>query len=114
MRRVMIAGVMVALTVSGAMAKSRGTRFWNLTLYTVTSLQLSPAGKNDWGPDLCKGDDDGSVDHDERLRVKGMTTGRYDVKLADKIGRHCTVRNVAIKQGGIFTIEEKQLTDCHK
>jgi len=113
-RRLLIAGVAVALLGSGAMAKSKGTRFWNLTLYTVTSLQLSPAGKNDWGPDLCKVDDDGTVDHDERLRVKGVTTGKYDVKLADKIGRHCIVRNVSIKQGGIFVVEEKQLTDCTK
>ncbi|MGA7971966.1 MAG: hypothetical protein WCA36_04095 [Pseudolabrys sp.] len=114
MRRLLIAGVTVALLGSGAMAKSKGTRFWNLTLYTVTSLQLSPIGKNDWGPDLCKGDDDGTVDHDERLRVEGVTTGQYDVKLADKIGRHCIVRNVAVKQGGIFVVEEKQLTDCTK
>ena len=114
MRRLLIAAVAVALLGSGALAKSKGTRFWNLTLYTVTSLQLSPAGMDDWGPDQCKGDDDGTVDHDERMRVRGVTTGHYDVKLADKIGRHCIVRNVAVKQGAIFVVEEKQLTDCTK
>jgi hypothetical protein len=113
-RGLMIAGVVVALLASGAMAKSKGTRFWNLTLYTVTSLHLSPAGKNDWGPDQCKNDDDGTVDHDERLPIKGVASGRYDVKLTDRIGRACIVRNVAVKAGGIFTIEEKQLTDCRK
>lgn len=114
MRKLLIAGVAMALLASGALAKSKGTRFWNLTLYTVTSLQLSPAGKNQWGPDLCKGDDDGTVDHDERLRVQGIKSGVYDVKLADKIGRRCIVRNVAVKAGGIFVVEEKQLADCAK
>ncbi len=96
------------------MAKSKNTRFWNLTLYTVTSLHMSPAGKNAWGPDQCKNDRDGTVDHDERLTIKGVVSGRYDVKLTDKIGRACLVRNVAVKEGGVFVIEEKQLTDCHK
>jgi hypothetical protein len=104
----------VAFATSGAAAKSKGTRFWNLTLYTVTSLQLSPAGKQSWGPDQCTNDRDGTVDHDERLPITGVTPGRYDVKLSDKIGRACVVRNIDVKDGGIFTIEEKQLTDCHK
>jgi hypothetical protein len=104
----------MALLCSGAHAQSKGTRFWNLTLYTVTSLQLSPAGENAWGPDQCKNDRDGTVDHDERLRITGISPGRYDAKLADKIGRVCVVRNIDVKDGGVFTIEEKQLTDCEK
>lgn len=114
MRRLLIAGIAVALLASPVLAKSKGTRFWNLTLYTVTSLHLSPPGKNVWGPDLCKGDEDGTVDHDERLRIDGLKSGVYDVKLTDKIGRVCIIRNVAVKADAIFTIEEKQLTDCAK
>ena len=90
----------------------KGIRFWNLTLYTITALQLSPAGTDTWGPDQCRNDRDGTVDHDERLRITGIEPGRYDVKLADKIGRSCIVRNVEVKDGTVFAIEEKQLTDC--
>jgi hypothetical protein len=36
------------------------------------------------------------------------------VKLADKTGRVCIVRNIDVKEGAVFTIEEKQLTDCRK
>jgi hypothetical protein len=114
MRMFLIAAALGALMCSGANAQSKGTRFWNLTLYTVTSLQLSPAGQDAWGPDQCKNDRDGTVDHDERLRITGVSPGRYDAKLADKIGRVCVVRNVDVKDGGVFTIEEKQLTDCEK
>jgi len=112
MRALMIAAFALALMTSGAMAKA--TRFWNLTLYTVTSLQLSPAGKQDWGHNQCKNDRDGTVDHDERLTITGVKNGRYDAKLADKTGRVCIAHNVEVKEGAIFTIEEKQLTDCQK
>ena len=71
-------------------------------------------GTDNWGPDQCKNDRDGTVDHDERLRITGIEPGRYDVKLADKIGRVCIVRNVEVKDGAVFSIEERQLTDCRR
>ena len=108
-------GVALAFMAHSAVAQDRkGIRLWNLTLYTITALQLSPAGADTWGPDQCKNDRDGTVDHDERLRITGVEPGRYDVKLADKIGRICIVRNVEVKDGAIFAIEEKQLTDCSR
>ena len=104
----------VSLLSGAAFAKDKPIRFWNLTLHTVTNLQLSPAGKNDWGPNQCKNDRDGTVDHDERVNVTGVAVGRYDVKLADDSGRACLVKNVDVKAGAVFVIEEKQLTDCGK
>jgi hypothetical protein len=101
------------LASSGAEAQDRrGTRLWNLTANTLTSVQLSPVGQNVWGKNQCENDRDGTVDHDERLRITGIIAGRYDVKIADKTGRVCTVRNVEVKEGQIFTIEEKSLTEC--
>jgi hypothetical protein len=90
-----------------------GMRFWNLTLYTLTSLQFSLPGKNEWAPNQCLNDNDGTVDHDERLSVTGLVPGLYDGKLTDKAGRTCIVKNVVVTQG-IFAIEEKQLTDCQQ
>ncbi len=105
--------VVLAVVTTAAVAQQRKpTRFWNLTLHTVTHLQLSPAGREDWGSDQCANDRDGTVDHDERLRITGIAPGRYDVRLADKSGRVCVVRNVEVADGAVFTIEEKQLTDC--
>ena len=115
MRSVLLASMALALVGGSAEAQDRkGIRFWNLTLYTITAFQLSPAGADDWGPDQCKNDRDGTVDHDERLRITGISSGRYDAKLADKIGRVCIVRNLEVKDGAVFTIEEKQLTDCRQ
>ena len=104
--------LLLALTPATAMAKS--TRFWNLTAHTITSLRLSPPGANAWGADQAANDPDGAVDHDERLNLKGVASGLYDLKLIDKTGRTCVVRDVRISEGAVFSIEEKQLGDCSK
>ncbi len=95
----------LALLPLGASAKD--TRFWNLTANTITSLQLSPAGKNDWGRNQADNDRDHTVDHDERLKITDTAPGMYDVKFVDKSGRTCVVPNIEVKAGGVFTIEEK-------
>ena len=40
----------LALLGSATAANAKDTQFWNLTAHTITALQLSPAGKGDWGP----------------------------------------------------------------
>jgi hypothetical protein len=97
-----------------ARASAKDTRFWNLTANTITSLQLSPAGKDDWGRNQTDNDRDRTVDHDERLKITDTATGVYDVKFSDKSGRTCVVRNVEVRASGIFTIEEKTLKNCTK
>ena len=96
------------------MANAKETRLWNLTAHTIISLQLSPAGKNDWGPDQVVNDPDNSVDHDERLKITGTPSGRYDVKFVDTAGRHCLIGGVDIREAAVFAIEEKTLGDCAK
>jgi V8-like Glu-specific endopeptidase len=101
---------MLALIPAAASAKD--TRFWNLTVNTITSLQLSPAGKNEWGRNQTDNDHDHTVDHDERLKITDTDAGTYDVKFVDQSGRTCIVPNVQVKAGAVFSIEEKQLKGC--
>jgi hypothetical protein len=101
-----------ALLPISALAKD--TRFWNLTAHTITSVQLSPAGKNEWGRNQTENDRDGTVDHDERLKITDTPAGLYDVKFADKSGRTCMVPNVEVKEGSVFSIDEKNLKNCAK
>jgi hypothetical protein len=91
-------------------------RFWNLTTVTLTQLSLAPVGTTKWGPNQCENDPDKSVDPDERLTLKGVNPGHYDVKLTDKKGRTCIVSNVEIKSGGAyaFSVSDKVLTSCTK
>lgn len=107
------AGLVLMVACGGALAASdKPTRFWNLTGETVTHLYLAPAGTERWGGDECRNDPDGAVDFDERLRLSPIASGRYDVKLADKSGRSCLVRNVDIKSGAVFSIGKEELTEC--
>ncbi len=115
MRAFLLAAAVAALFSNPSLAadgRGKGIRFWNLTSSTMTNLQLSPAGQNAWGANQCANDPDGAVDHDERLRIVGVSPGRYDAKLADKAGRTCIVRSIEIKENGIFSIEDKDLTEC--
>lgn len=111
-RAVIPVAFVVAFGPTGALAKD--TRFWNLTANTITSLQLSPPGKNEWGRNQAENDRDRTVDHDERLKITDTEAGSFDVKFVDKSGRTCVVPNVQIKTGEVFSIEEKQLKGCAK
>ncbi len=110
----MIALLVFVLALVPTAASAKDTRFWNLTANTITSLQLSPAGKNQWGHNQADNDRDGTVDHDERLKITDTPPGFYDVKFVDKSGRTCVVPNIEVKTGAVFTIEERTLKDCAK
>ncbi|HEY1783682.1 MAG TPA: hypothetical protein VGG79_25200 [Roseiarcus sp.] len=103
-------GLLAILIAGPAMAKD--TQFWNLTSSTVKSLELAPAGTSAFGPNQTKNDPDGTVDHDERVKVKGVATGAYDARLKLADGRQCTLKGVHVEAGKVFAIEEKDLTGC--
>ena len=95
-------------------AQGKGVRLWNLTTATISELQLSLAGKNDWGPNQTLNDKDKEVDHDERLRITGVEPGRYDAKVGYRGSKHCFVRGIEIKADAVFSIADKDLKDCNK
>ena len=108
---ILIAFILALIPIS---ASAKDTQFWNLTANTITSLQFSPTGKNEWGRNQADNDKDHTVDHDERLKITGTASGIYDVKFVDKSGRSCVVPNIQVKAGAIFSIDEKNLKDCTK
>jgi hypothetical protein len=110
----MMLAVSICAAASGALAAAKPTQFWNLATATVTKLEISRAGANAFGPNQTANDPDGVVDHDERLKITGVTTGVYDLRLTLKDGRTCFARKVEIREGKVFSIEDKDLTDCAK
>jgi len=104
------------LAVSTSARSADRMRFWNLTGTTIAKLYLAPSGTTNWGPNQCANDPDGAVDADERLGLTGVTAGRYDVKLTDRNGRTCVVKDVALEAGKAyaFSLSEADLKDCSK
>ena len=108
---------LVALLLASAnelAAQGKGIRLWNLTTSTISGFQLSPAGKNAWGPNQTLNDRDKEVDHDERLRITGVEPGRYDAKVGYRGSKQCFVRDIEIKTDAVFSISDKDLKDCKK
>src|SRR2546423_5514896 len=95
-------------------AQGKGVRLWNLTTATISEFQLSPAGKDSWGPNQTLNDKDKEVDHDERLRITGVDPGHYDAKISYRDKRQCLVRDIEIKADSVFSIADKDLKDCSK
>src|ERR1700736_864740 len=107
--------LLVSLVLPGQlMAQGKGIRLWNLTTSTISGFQLSPAGRNEWGPNQTLNDRDKEVDHDERLRITGVQPGRYDAKVGYRDSRQCFVRDIEIKADAVFSIADKDLKDCNK
>lgn len=114
MIRSMLASTLLLAGAGQLAAQDKGIRFWNLTTATVSGFQLSPAGKDSWGPNQALNDKDKEVDHDERLRITGVEPGRYDARISYRDRRQCLVRDIEIKADSVFSIADKDLTDCSK
>jgi hypothetical protein len=114
MRKTLLLVAALAAIAATASAADRPARFWNLTHNTIHEFQLAPAGTTAWGENQCKNDKDGTVDFDERLRITGIETGRYDARIRDASGRICFAHNISIEAGKVFSVEEKDLTGCTK
>jgi hypothetical protein len=79
--------------------------FVNLTASEITSIKLSPAGKQEWGENRREE----SVGYNKQLTRTDVEPGVYDVKFRDKLHRECVLKNVDIKDNAVISIEEKKL-----
>ncbi len=114
MIRWILGAALLLPSASELAAQGKGIRFWNLTTATISGFQLSPAGKDNWGPNQTLNEKDKEVDHDERLRITGVGPGRYDAKISYRDKRQCLVRDIEIKADHVFSIADKDLNDCSK
>src|ERR1700731_1351219 len=114
MRWILASAALLLASAGELAAQGKGIRFWNLTTATISSFQLSPAGKDTWGPNQTLNDKDKEVDHDERLRITSVGPGRYDAKVGYRDLRQCFVRDIEIKADAVFSIADKDLKDCNK
>ena len=114
MRRILATVPLLLASAGELTAQGKGIRLWNLTTATISSFQLSPAGKDSWGSNQTLNDRDKEVDHEERLRITGIEPGRYDAKIGYRDSKQCFVRDIDIKADAVFSIADKDLKNCSK
>jgi hypothetical protein len=101
-----------AVALAGEALAASATRLWNLTSGTIKEFRLAAAGTTNFGKNQCENDKDGTVDHDERLPIIGVASGRYDAKIVYVSGKTCTARDLEIKEGKVFQIDDHDLKGC--
>lgn len=105
-------GLLAFLMLASEAHAASLTRFWNLTTGTIKEFRLAPAGSASFGKNQCENDPDAAVDHDERLDVIGVPSGRYDAKIVYASGKACMARGFEVKEGKVFSLDDHDLVDC--
>ena len=52
------------------------------------------------------------MEFDEQLTIKGVGAGVYDIRTKDDTGRVCLAKSVAVEADAVFSLRDKDLTDC--
>ena len=104
------------LTIGFSLPAAAADRFfmYNQTeLTTFPGVYLAPAGTGQWGSNQALNDKDKAVDPSERLLIKGVSRGLFDVRLVDEKGRACVAHGIDLTKETTFEIHDSDLTDCH-
>jgi len=117
MRVGVIAGALLGIATMGwsatALAVDHFVAF-NLTTSTeFKGLYLAPAGTSDWGANQVLGDREKVWDSSERLKLTGISRGRFDVRVVDDKGRQCSMRGVDMTKDLTFAVRDADLASCH-
>lgn len=109
-----LAGCALAAILPALAAGKPKQEVWNLTGETINVLQFAPAGTDKFGPNQTLNDDNHAVEHDERLPLKDVKAGTYDVRFTDETGRTCLIRNIEVKAQGRVDLMQPTESDCKK
>lgn len=109
-----LALLVVGVGVAGAdPAKAAGAeKFFVYNLTAVTDLGgvfLAPAGTTDWGPNQALNDKDHQVEPTERLSIKGIGHGMFDVRAVATSGHACIKKGVDLTSETTFDIRDADM-----
>lgn len=106
--------VLLGIVAAGPVDAAERFVAWNLTATTTFSgVYLAPAGSTAWGPNQALNDKDHTLDPSERLILKGIAHGRFDVRLVDQAGHTCIKHDVDLTTASSFDISDADLQACH-
>jgi hypothetical protein len=98
----------------GVLAADRFSGFNNTTSTVFTGVFLAPEGTVKWGPNEALNDKDKIWDAGERLSIKGVSRGTFDLKVVDRSGRVCVKHAIDLTKDLTFDIRDQDLLDCGK
>jgi hypothetical protein len=96
------------------LAADRFTGFNNTTSTVFTGVFLAPEGTVKWGPNEALNDKDKIWDAGERLAIKNISRGRFDLKVVDRSGRACIKRGLDLTEDLTFEVRDEDLSSCKK
>ena len=106
--------VLGSLVSLGAFAADRFFGFNETTATVFTGVYLAPEGTAAWGPNEALNDKDKVWDTGERLPIKGVSRGRFDLKMVDRAGRVCIKHGLDLTRDLTFDVRDGDLADCGK
>lgn len=106
--------VLFSVVSAWALAADRFLGFNNTTSTVFTGVYLAPAGSDAWGPNQALNDKDKSWDFGERLVIKDLSPGIFDLKIVDRSGRICVKHGVDLTKDRTFEVRDGDLSSCTK
>lgn len=109
---VLTAALLTAAAAGHAADAPRPERFfvYNLTAASdLNGIYLAPAGTTDWGTNQALNDKDHQVEPTERLAVKGIAHGLYDVRAVTTKGHECVKKSVDLTHETTFDIRDADM-----
>ncbi len=94
---------------SSAFAEGNKIKFINKSKWAISQLYLSTASDNQWGPDQLGQE---VINTNQSFDLKGIPTGKYDLKLIDEDGDECVVKNIKIAISDSISISDQDLIEC--
>ncbi|MDR3529523.1 MAG: hypothetical protein P4L90_03040 [Rhodopila sp.] len=106
--------VLCGLPVPGAVAADRFFAYNETTATDFTGVFLAPEGTGQWGPNEALNDKDKRWDAGERLAIKSVSRGRFDLKVVDQAGHACVKHGLDLTKDTTFDIRDDDLATCRR
>ncbi|MBV9250451.1 MAG: hypothetical protein JO227_14545 [Acetobacteraceae bacterium] len=105
--------LLVGLSFSGAATAADRLVGYNLTSATdFTGVFLAPTGTTNWGANQALNDADKRWDVGERLVMRGISPGQFDLKVVDRKGRSCIKHGIDLTKDTSFDLRDEDLKAC--
>ncbi len=109
-----LAVILCSLLISKTLAADRFFGFNETTSTAFTGVYLAPEGTMKWGPNEALNDKDRVWDFGERLAIKNISRGRFDLKVVDRSGRACIKHGLDLTKDLTFDVRDEDLARCKR